>query len=49
MVRSKRAAEVTDIDCDRAVSLLYLILMLGTVWFGLTLFDFVKTPFLSAR
>jgi len=47
--RSKRAAEVTDIDCDRAVSLLYLILMLGTVWFGLTLFDFVKTPFLSAR
>ena len=46
---TKRAAEVPeDLPCQREVSLLYLILMLGTVWLGLTLFDFTKTPFLSA-
>ena len=48
---SKRAADYEDVDvaCQKEVPLLYLILMLGTVWLGLTLFDFVKTPFLSAR
>jgi len=48
--RTRRALmDDHDIDCDRSVSLLHLILMLGTVWFGLMLFDFVKTPYLSAR
>merc|ERR1719474_1631526 len=47
---SKRAAvEPTDYVCEKDVPLLYLILMLGTVWLGLTLFNFVKTPYLSAR
>jgi len=41
-------AEVV-VTCEKDVPLLYLILMLGTAWLGLTLFDFVKTPFLSAR
>ena len=33
--------------CQREVSLLYLILMLGTVWLGVTVFNFIKTPYLS--
>ena len=36
-------------DCDPEVSFLSLILMMGTLWLGVTLFDFKKTPFLSAR
>ena len=47
---TKRAAvDPEEFACQKEVPLLYLILMLGTVWFGLTLFDFVKTPFLSPR
>ena len=47
---TKRAAEEEVVHvCQKEVPLLYLILMLGTVWLGLTLFDFVKTPFLSPR
>jgi len=47
---TKRAAEIPDdLPCQREVSLLYLILMLGTVWLGISLFDFVKTPYLSSR
>ena len=34
-------------DCSPDIAFLSLILMLGTVWFGLTLFDFTKTPFLN--
>jgi len=45
---NKRAAEIgEDLPCQREVSLLYIILMLGTVWLGVTLFDFIKTPYLS--
>jgi len=47
---TKRAAVMDDdLPCQREVSLLYLILMLGTVWLGVSLFDFVKTPYLSSR
>merc|ERR1719431_31883 len=47
---TRRAAElVTDLPCQREVSLLYLVLMLGTVWLGVSLFDFIKTPYLSSR
>jgi len=47
---TKRAAEISDdLPCQREVSLLYLILMLGTVWLGVSLFDFIKTPYLSSR
>ena len=47
---TKRAAvEAAEVTCQKEVPLLYLILMFGTVWLGLKLFDFVKTPYLSAR
>jgi len=47
---TKRAADIPDdLPCQREVSLLYLILMLGTVWLGVSLFDFIKTPYLSSR
>lgn len=36
-------------DCQPEVSFLSLILMMGTLWLGVTLFDFKKTPFLSRR
>jgi len=38
-----------DLPCQREVFLLYLILMLGTVWFGVSLFNFIQTPYLSPR
>jgi len=48
--RSRRAAEVADdLPCQKEVFLLYLLLMLGTVWFGVTLFTFIQTPYLSPR
>ncbi|XP_052274029.1 solute carrier family 4 member 11-like [Dreissena polymorpha] len=36
------------VPCQRERSVLFLLLMLGTVWIGLTLFNFTKTPFLTA-
>ena len=41
------AAKSHDGDCSPEVAFLSLILMLGTVWLGVTLFDFTKTPFLN--
>ncbi|XP_045159936.2 solute carrier family 4 member 11-like isoform X2 [Mercenaria mercenaria] len=34
--------------CMKENSILFLLLMLGTVWFGITMFNFTKTPFLTA-
>ena len=34
-------------ECNPDVCFLSLILMLGTLWLGVTLFDFTKTPFLN--
>ncbi|XP_070195670.1 solute carrier family 4 member 11-like isoform X2 [Littorina saxatilis] len=34
--------------CLRENSMLFLLLMLGTVWVGITLFNFTKTPYLTA-
>ncbi|XP_063414331.1 solute carrier family 4 member 11-like [Mytilus trossulus] len=34
--------------CERDVSLCYLILLLGTLWLGVTLYNFTKTPYLNA-
>jgi len=36
-------------DCNPDESFLALVLMLGTLWLGVTLFNFKKTPFLSRR
>ncbi|MFH4975303.1 hypothetical protein AB6A40_002012 [Gnathostoma spinigerum] len=33
--------------CHRATSILYMLLMLGTLWLGLFLYNFRKTPFLT--
>ncbi|XP_041356583.1 sodium bicarbonate transporter-like protein 11 isoform X2 [Gigantopelta aegis] len=35
-------------ECHRDVSLLYLLLLLGTLWLGVTLYNFTKTPYLTA-
>ena len=46
----KRASEgIGSEDCNSDESFLALLLMLGTLWLGLTLFNFKKTPFLSKR
>ena len=46
----KRASEgIGSQDCNSDESFLALLLMLGTLWLGLTLFNFKKTPFLSKR
>ncbi|CAL1530346.1 unnamed protein product [Lymnaea stagnalis] len=37
-----------DNPCMRESSLLFLLLMLTTVWLGLTLFNFTKTPYLTS-
>ncbi|XP_064624285.1 solute carrier family 4 member 11-like isoform X2 [Lineus longissimus] len=41
---------VTDgvTQCLRENSLLYLLLTLGTLWIGISLYNFTKTPFLNA-
>lgn len=35
-------------ECERDVSLLYLLLLLGTLWVGVMLYNFTKTPYLNA-
>ncbi|XP_064608647.1 solute carrier family 4 member 11-like [Liolophura sinensis] len=37
-----------ELGCQREVSMLYLFLLFGTLWIGVTLFNFTKTPFLTA-
>ena len=44
---SKKAYD--DPPCNADESFLALVLMLGTLWLGVTLFNFKKTPFLSRR
>ncbi|CAG0899129.1 unnamed protein product, partial [Cyprideis torosa] len=36
------------IGCHRESSMLFLLLMLGTVWVGVSLYNFNKTPYLQA-
>ena len=36
-----------DSNCKASVAFLSLILMLGTLWLGVTLYEFTRTPFLS--
>ncbi|XP_046650658.1 LOW QUALITY PROTEIN: solute carrier family 4 member 11-like [Daphnia pulicaria] len=40
--------EPMGVECNQASSVLFLLLMLGTVWLGVSIFNFKKTPFLSA-
>ncbi|XP_052793413.1 solute carrier family 4 member 11-like isoform X2 [Mya arenaria] len=35
------------VACERDISLLYLLLLLGTLWLGVFLFNFNKTPYLN--
>jgi len=53
---NETASNVSNMSCtDVGVcyrpenSLLYLVLMLGTLWLGITLYHFEKSPYLSAR
>ncbi|GFS14431.1 sodium bicarbonate transporter-like protein 11, partial [Elysia marginata] len=48
--RAPPAADTAAVvgECMRENSILFLLLMLGTVWAGLTLFNFTKTPYLTA-
>lgn len=39
---------VSSSECHRDSSILYLLLMLGTLWLGVTLYNFTKSPFLDA-
>ncbi|RWS30465.1 sodium bicarbonate transporter-like protein 11 [Leptotrombidium deliense] len=41
--------ELTTSSCLRESSLLYVILMVGTVWLSVTVYNFNKTPYLSAK
>ena len=41
------AAATEVLECNRASSLLFLLLMFGTVWIGVSLYNFNKTYFLS--
>lgn len=38
----------TNHPCLKENSILFLLLVLGTVWFGITMFNFTKTPYLTA-
>ncbi|XP_060064825.1 solute carrier family 4 member 11-like [Ylistrum balloti] len=44
---SETVEEATK-GCERDVSLLYLLLLLGTLWVGVMLYNFTKTPYLNA-
>lgn len=37
----------SDIGCHRDTSILYLLLMFGTLWLALFLYNFRKTPYLT--
>ncbi|XP_041360225.1 sodium bicarbonate transporter-like protein 11 isoform X2 [Gigantopelta aegis] len=45
---TEQTVQQNPFECLRENSILFLLLMLGTVWIGLTLFNFTKTPFLNA-
>lgn len=36
-----------NVDCQRDTSILYAMLMLGTLWLSLFLYNFRKTPYLT--
>ena len=44
-----KSEDFEEVDCNPGESFLSLLLMLGTMWLGLTLFNFKQTPFLSRR
>ncbi|XP_078264916.1 solute carrier family 4 member 11 isoform X2 [Rhinoraja longicauda] len=46
---SLNATEIGAHPCGRDTAVLSLVLMLGTLWLGYTLFQFKKSPFLHAR
>lgn len=40
---------IVDDSCKRENSILYLLLMFGTLWLGVMLYNFNKTPYLNAN
>ncbi|CAH8628585.1 unnamed protein product [Schistosoma mattheei] len=45
---TNRNITIIQSGCQREVALVYLVLLLGTVWIALNLLNFTKTPFLTA-
>ncbi|KAK4474654.1 hypothetical protein MN116_001787, partial [Schistosoma mekongi] len=45
--QTNRTITIIQSGCQREVALVYLILLLGTVWIALNLLNFTKTPFLT--
>ncbi|CAH8669604.1 unnamed protein product [Heterobilharzia americana] len=45
---TNRTIVVIQPGCQREIALVYLVLLLGTVWIALNLLNFTKTPFLTA-
>ncbi|CAH8575262.1 unnamed protein product [Schistosoma turkestanicum] len=44
---TNRTITIIQSGCQREVALVYLILLLGTVWIAVNLLNFTKTPFLT--
>jgi sodium borate transporter 11 len=36
-----------NVECHRDTSILYMLLMFGTLWLGMFLYNFRKTPYLT--
>ncbi|KAK3100091.1 hypothetical protein FSP39_014604 [Pinctada imbricata] len=48
MTTAKQITDQAVTECERDNSLLYLLLLFGTLWLGVTLYNFTKTPYLNA-
>uniref|UniRef100_A0A7E4VBW0 HCO3_cotransp domain-containing protein n=1 Tax=Panagrellus redivivus TaxID=6233 RepID=A0A7E4VBW0_PANRE len=46
-VATNTTATFTGVPCQRATSILYMLLMSGTLWLAFSLYNFRKTPYLT--
>jgi sodium borate transporter 11 len=44
---SNLGKEENPVECHRDTSILYMLLMFGTLWLGMFLYNFRKTPYLT--